>query len=152
MTFSIEEETMFHGAVLKNFGDLVNRGFTISSVQRKDRDVTGEKLVVYVEFPDSGRGANIALLRTPDGARRALTTFMHKEDEFGGFMVSTYLKFRGAPSEVSEQLHLSALPGNLSDCVDAVLKSTREAIDRDLLPALIGGAWPAVPVDWGDYK
>jgi hypothetical protein len=106
---------------------------------------------VSSRIPESGRGANIALLRTPDGARQALTTFLHK-DGLGGFTVSTYLKFRSAPPEVSEQLHLSALPGDLSERVDAVLKSTREIIDKDLLPALVGKDWPVVPVDWGDYK
>ena len=96
MGFSIDEEGLFHRAVLKNFGDLTSRGFTISSVHRKDGRRTREQLVVDVKFPACGRGASIALLRTPDGAREALTTFLHKEDELGGFAMSTYLKFRGS--------------------------------------------------------
>jgi hypothetical protein len=151
MSFSTDEQEMFEKAIRRHFGDLVSRGLQLSSVAVRTDPLTGEKLVADVGNPSTGRGITFTLLRTPDGSRQALTTFLRKGGT-GGFMVSTYLRHIGAPKMVIQQLALSTPNGQLSDLIDSVLQSTRSVIDEHLISALTGGPWPAVPVDWGDYK
>lgn len=139
---------MFQAAVAQAFGDLAVRGAIIGNLHEKANKLTGNQLVMEVEFPKSGRGLSIALLRSPDRSREALTTFLHK-DGTGGFMAYAFLKAKGLPSEM---LHLSAHTGTLADRVDAVLKETRVIVDRHLIQPLMGGDWPVVPVDWEGYR
>jgi hypothetical protein len=151
MSFSNDEQEMLRKAVDKNFGDLTAQGFTIGRVGTKIDPLMGEQLLVEVGVPDVGRGIRITLFHTPNGHRKELAAFLHKGGT-GGFMVETYLKLKGAPADVVQQLSLSTHQGDLSDRVDAVLGLIRAVVDRQLLPALLDGEWPIVPVDWGDYR
>lgn len=148
MSFSRSEQDMFQAAVTQAFGDLAVHGAVIGNLQEKTNKLTGNQLVIEVEFPSTGRGLSVALLRSPDRTREALTTFLHK-DGTGGFMVHAFLKTKGLPSEM---LHLSAHTGTLANRVGTVLKETRATVDRHLLQPLMGGGWPIVPVDWAGYR
>lgn len=151
MSFSADEREMFQEAVEKHFGSLKAQGFQLSRVTDKVEPLTGEHLIIEVGVPGVGRGVRIALVHSGDGARQALTAFMHKGGT-GGFVVRTFAKRIGAPEPLIQQLSLSSHDGPLSDRVDRVLGAVRIVIDEHLIPALTGGEWPVVPVDWAGYK
>ena len=149
MSFSTDEQNLFQEAISRHFGSLQAQGFKLSPVAASSHYPTGDQLAVEVSAPSVGRGMTITFLKL--GSRQALTTFLHK-GETGGFMVNTFSKQMGAPKELIQQLSLASHDGLLSERIDAVLKATRSVIDRHLMSALTGGEWPAVKVDWGDYK
>ncbi|MGH8199560.1 MAG: hypothetical protein ACREVO_04245 [Steroidobacteraceae bacterium] len=149
MSFSTDEQNLFQEAVSRHFGSLQAQGFKLSPVATSSHYPTGDHLTVEVSAPSIGRGMSITLRKLE--VRQALTTFLHK-GQTGGFMVDTFSKQISAPKEIIQQLSLASHDGPLSERIDAVLKATRSVIDNYLMSALTGGEWPAVKVDWGDYK
>jgi hypothetical protein len=147
MSFSFEEQDMLRIAFDRHFADLVDEGFYISPVSRKDKPLIGEILVVECTRPDLGRGLKITLLRARDGSRQVSVFFWN--GEWHAFGMCDFLKSKGLSVEL---VTLSAYEGSLPERVDAVLRAVRATVDQYLLPALRGGAWPVVQIDWGHYR
>lgn len=78
--------------------------------------VTGDQLAVTVSYPPAGSELKMKMLRTPDGAREALTVFAQKggDSGTGGFALDTYLMRIGASAVERDALVLSKQRGPLS--------------------------------------
>jgi hypothetical protein len=150
MSFSSEEQDMLRIAVDRHFADLADEGFQIGPVSREYSPAAREHLVVECSRLDIGRGFKITLGRAPDGIRQGLSVFFWN-GETGRFCfgLSSFLKSKGLSTG---PVTLSAYEGSLPEQVDAVLCAVRATVDQYLLPALRGGEWPDVPIDWGDYR
>jgi hypothetical protein len=148
MSFSFDAQDMLRIAIDRHFADLADEGFQISPVLRRDHPLIGELLEVECTRLDVGRRMEIALLRAPDGSRHAVSVFFSR-GETGGFGIDDFLKSKGLSVG---PVTLSAYEGSLPERVDAVLRAVRATVDQYLRPALRGGEWPVVPIDWGDYR
>jgi len=149
--FACRAAHIFGEVVNRVFGDLATQGFQVLPVSNTTAKLIGETLVSSVVNAKLGRGIRLTLLHAVSGTE-ALSSFLYRPEGVGGFALGDFLKHIKAPAQTIRALDLAAQPGDLSQRLEASLNVMRTVVDQHLLAALLGGQWPSVPVDWGDYK
>jgi hypothetical protein len=151
MGFTQADKDALTSGVSAAFGDLDKAGFRRNEVQLCSTPALGEYLETRIERLNSDRSVSIALTRTPDGSREALTISLERGSA-DTFSLTTYLKYLGASEETIKNCKLSAYHGSLNERILLCLRFARHQIDQRLLGALKGEEWPEIPMDWADYK
>src|SRR5690348_15013444 len=143
MTLSETDFHIFSSEVRSVFSGWLSKGYIIAPVTKENTEALGDYFEAVILNSKNGRKLCIILLNTHDGSQHEIS--VHADNGVESFSVDELLRHRGAASIVIDKLSLRHYAGKLSERIKRCITFVRTVVEEELLSALDGGEWPAVP-------